>query len=277
MIDINWKGIAWACAIGILLMGMLVLMVASAGCVTAAKEVYREARATPTPTPTPEPTPIPSLTPTPKQTPTPLPTIGMRPVDPFLHGERWENQWFKWIRQDVDGLKDMNVGIIVYRHAWLDKYTWYNNAMGNYQIEYPSEGNRYLVVWVHEEMFGDNQSYDPRMWGIDESAFRLQYQSSLIEPDLNHLPVNRILELDNQLNYYRFETAPAFGYRNVYTGNNPETGGWVAERIGYLRMGRGNCIDGYLLFEVPKTIFTEDVMLLGSFSTFGTAYWRFIE
>ena len=51
----------------------------------------------------------------------------------------------------------------------------------------------------------------------------------------------------------------------------------IAEPIGWLRMGKGNCIDGYLLFEVPKKAFDEDVMLLGSFSTFGTAYWKFAE
>lgn len=277
MIDINWKGIAWACAIGILLMGMLVLMVASAGCVTAAKEVYREARATPTPTPTPEPTPIPPPTPTPKQTPTPLPTIGVKPVDPYLHGERWEGQWFKWYRNDVDGLKDMDVGIVVYRHGWLDKYTWYNNAMGNYQVEYPVEGQRFFIVWIHEEMLGNNKSFDPRMWGIDENAFRLQYKTQMINNDKNHLPVNRILELDEKWDYYHINTAAPFGYRVTYTGNNPETGGMVAEPIGYLRLGQGNSIDGYLIYQVPKETFTEDLLLTGSFSTFGTAYWRFIE
>jgi hypothetical protein len=277
MIDINWKGMLCAFGIALLFTVMIALMVASAGCVTAAKEVYKEARATPTPTPTPEPTPIPPPTPTPKQTPTPLPTVGVKPVNPYLHGERSENQWFKWIRQDVSGYKDMEVGIIVYRHAFLDKYTWYNNAMGNYQVEYPLEGQRFFVVWVHEEMFQTNTSGDTRMWGIDQNAFRLQVNNQMLENDQYHLPVNRILELDEQWDFYHINTAPPFGYRITYSGNNPETGGMVAESIGYLRMGQGNSIDGYLIFQVPEKTFSEDLLLLGSFSTFGTAYWKFTE
>lgn len=279
--DFNYKTVAWGFAIGILFSIMLVLMVSTSGCVTYAKtqgkEIVTDLMKTPTPTPTPLPTPTPSPTPTPKQTPVSIPTLEVRPVDPFLHGERWENQWFKWLRKDVSGTKDMSVGIVAYRHKWLDKYTWWNWATGNYQTEKPAEGNRFFAVWVHEEMMGDNQTFDPRMWAFTKDSFRLQYNGTLIKPDENHLPVNRILEFDNYWDYYNTVTAPPFGYLVRYTGNNPETAGMVAEPIGYLRLGKGNSIDGYLLFEVPNKLFDEDVILLGSFSTFGTAYWKFAE
>ena len=171
----------------------------------------------------------------------------------------------------------MSVGIVAYRHVWLDKYTWWNAAMGNYQVQYPSTGKRYLAVWIHQEMFGTNSTNDPRMWGIEEDAFRIQYKGTLIIPDKEHKPVNRILEFDELTDYNRIATAPPYGYFTYYTGNNPETAGMIAIPIGYLRMGQGNSIDGYLLFEVPKEAFNEDVLLLGSFSTFGTAYWKFAE
>jgi hypothetical protein len=87
------------------------------------------------------------------------------------------------------------------------------------------------------------------------------------------------MEFDELLTYYNIETAKPFGYRISYARglDHTETAGMVAEQIGWLRMGPGNAIDGYLLFEVPKEAFNEDVLLLGSFSTFGTAYWKFTE
>ena len=283
MIDINYKGIMAALGITVLFTLIIVGMVATAGCITAGKEIGKDVALTakeiiiPTPTPTPLPTPTPTPTPTPKQTPVSIPTLEVKPVNPYLHGERSEGQWFKWLRNDVSGSQDMNVGIVAYRHAWLDKYTWWNGAMGNYQEQYPSPDNRYFAVWIHQEMFGTNSTNDPRMWGFEGDAFRLQYKGNLILPDKEHEVVNRILEFDNQFDYYHIGTAAPFGYFIYYTGNNPETAGMVAIPIGYLRMGQGNSIDGYLLFEVPKGAFNEDVILLGSFSTFGTAYWKFGE
>jgi hypothetical protein len=69
--------------------------------------------------------------------------------------------------------------------------------------------------------------------------------------------------------------AGPFSYLIRYTGFNPETAGYVSERIGWLRMGKGNAVDGYVLFEVPKETMEEDLLLTGSFSRFGTAYWKF--
>ena len=221
----------------------------------------------------PKPTPIP--TPTPRQLPIALPTIPQITVDPYIHGERYEGQWFKWYRPDVVGLKDLDAGVIVYRHAWLDSYSWYNNAMGQYYQQKPSEGNRYFVVWLHEEVFGTNGTSDPGMYPFYEDSFRLQVKDKLIEADTVHNPVCRILEFDTKYDLYNTITSPPFGYYIKQIGYNPETGGYAALRVGEIRMGRGNSVDGYFLFEVPKDTMPEDVMLLGNFQRFGTAFWRF--
>jgi hypothetical protein len=274
MTDINYKGIA-ACMMITLFLMLLLAFVLTAGCVTAGKNVVKEIMKTPTPTPTPVPTPTPTPAPTPKPTPVSIPTIAPHYVDPYLHGERWEGQWFKWLRIDVQGFKDLEVGIIAYRHAFMDYYTWYNAATGNYQVQKPGAGNRYFVVWLHEEMFGTNQTNDPSMWIFDESAFRLQYKGKLIAADETHNPVNRIREFDRMYDYTDTVIAGPFSYLIRYTGFNPETAGYVSERIGWLRMGKGNAVDGYVLFEVPKETMEEDLLLTGSFSRFGTAYWKF--
>jgi hypothetical protein len=75
--------------------------------------------------------------------------------------------------------------------------------------------------------------------------------------------------------YYDTVIAGPFGYQIRYAGSSPETAGYVADRIGWLRMGKGNAADGYILFEIPKEAMEEDLLLTGSFSRFGTAYWKF--
>lgn len=279
MIEVNYKVILYESAIAILLCFLVVAMTANSGCVSAAKKIATDAVSTPVPTPTPTPIPTPTPTPVPTVPPTPkaIQTIAPHYVDPFLHGERWEDQWFKWRRNDVQGYKDLYVGIVVYRHAFMDKYTWWNAATGNYQEQKPASGNRYLAVWVHEEMLGDNSTYDPSMWIFDENAFRVQVKGRLCEPDQSHNPVNRILEFDQKYDYYDTVTAGPFAWDVRYSGFNPETAGYVAERRGWLRWGEGNAVDGYILFEIPKDTMEQDVLVLGSFSRFGNAYWRIVR
>jgi hypothetical protein len=273
--EINYRGIAYALVVAALLFAFLVCFMATAGCITAAKDTVTVILATPTPTPTPIPTPTATPTPTPKQPPVSLPTIKQQPVDPLIHGERSEGQWFKWYRPDVSGTKDLDAGVIAYQHAWLDNYTWYNPSLGQYFKQEPTKGNRYFVVWVHEELFGTNSTNDPGMYPFYDDAFRLQVKGNLIEADTVHNPVCRILELDHKYDYYNTITAPPFGWYIKQIGYSPETGGYAAIPIGEIRMGQGNAADGYILFEVPKNTMTEDVILLGNFARFGSAYWRF--
>lgn len=274
MIKTNWDTIFGLLIITGVLTAFMA-MILSAGCITLAKAAYTDLTATPVPTSTPLPTPTPSPTPTPRQTPLSIPTIKQVPVDPYIHGERYEGQWFKWYRSNISGLKDLDAGVIAYQHAWLENYTWYNPSMGNYQKQEPSKGMRYFAAWVHEEVFGTNSTNDPGMFPFYEDSFRLQVKGKLIEVDTVHNPVCRILEFDHKWDLYNTITAPPFGYFIKTIGWNPETGGYAALRVGEIRMGKGNSVDGYILFEVPKETMPEDVMLLGNFARFGSAYWRF--
>jgi hypothetical protein len=279
MTDVNYRGIAYWLMVTVMLT-LIMLLVLNTGCVTAAKNVGREIMKTPVPTPTPTPIPT-TLPPTPRPTPEAVKTIAPYPVDLFAPGQRWEGQWFQWWRKDVQGIngegkKDLNVGVIVYRHAFLDYYTWYNNAMGNYYVQKPTPGHRYFAVWVHEEMIGNTTEFDPSMWIFDQDSFYLQVKDKIIPPDKIYYPENRILEFDRMYDYYDTVRAPPFGYQILYTGNHPETGGYVAYRLGWLRMGEGNAADGYILYEIPEKTMEEDISLIGSFASFGTAWWRFV-
>lgn len=213
--------------------------------------------------------------PTPRPTPQALPTIAQKPVDPFIHGERFEGQWFKWHREKVSGTQDLDAGIIVYRHAWLDNYTWYNSFMGNYQKQEPTKGNRYFVVWLHQEVFGTDAHNNTGMYPFADSMFRLQAENKLIEVDTVHNPINRILELENKWDYYNVLIAQPFGWDIIRSGMIKGEGPYTAVRKGEIRLGKYNSVDGYMLFEVPKKTMTEDVVLLGNFAGLGSVYWSF--
>jgi len=275
MIEANYKTIIYETMIALALLMLVAFMVANSGCITLAKDVGKEIMATPTPTPSPLPTPTPTPTPTPKQTPKAIETLAAHYVDPYMTGERWEGQWFKWKRLDVEGLKDLDAGILVYRHGFLDYYTWYNNAMGNYQIQEPKEGYRYFVVWVHEELFNVNNSSVTSMWIFEENSFRIQIGDQLYEPDTVHNPVCRIREFDTKYDHYNIVTAGPFAWQLIRSRTNPESGGYYAQRYGWMRAGPGNSIDGYILFEVPERTMEKDILLIGSFADMGSSYWRF--
>jgi hypothetical protein len=253
-----------------------VMILLSAGCIPAGKQIYADATATPIPTPTPSPTPTEAPI-TPEPTPEAIPTLNIEYVDPFAAGARSENQWYKWYRPDVQGLKDLQIGIVVYRHRFLDRYTWWNPSTGNYFTQRPAPGYRYFAVWVHQEMIGTNQTDDPSFWSFDSNAFALQVGTTIYTHQINgtYNPVVRIKEFDDYTDYYNTITAPPFGYYIKYTGVNPDTGGFRAEKLGWLRMGQGNAIDGFILYEIPKESQTRDIQLLGEFGTFGSAQWIF--
>jgi hypothetical protein len=277
---INYSGISLFLIISVLLV-VFMLMILSTGCVTAAKNVGREIMKTPTPTPVPVTVPT-TAPPTPRPTPEAIRTIAPYPVDLFVPGQRWEGQWFQWWRKDVQGIngegkKDLNCGVIVYRHAFLDYYTWYNPSLGNYQVQKPSEGKRYFAVWIHEEIIGNTTEFDPSMSIFNENDFFLQIKDYVIayNPEV-HNPVVRIREFDRMYDYYDTVTAGPFGWIVTFTGHNPDTGGYAAHQIGWLRMGEGNAADGYLIYEIPEGTMEEDLQLIGTFATFGQASWRFV-
>jgi hypothetical protein len=274
--EFNYKGVCALIGL-ILILICLMTLILSAGCITASKNIYIDITATPAPTPTPEPTPVPTIEIiTPEPTPAAI-EIQEDYVDPYASGERNFGQWFKFYRADVQGLKDLDYGIIAYRWRFLDRYTWYNAAQGNYFTERAPEGSRFVAIWVRQETFGTNISDDSSFWVFEDKSFALQVKDKLVPQDASHNPVNLIKEFDDYTDYTNTITAPPHNYYIKYTGHNPATGGFAAEKIGVIRMGPGNAIDGYLLYIVPKDTQVRDMIFLGNFGTFGSAQWKFPE
>jgi hypothetical protein len=62
----------------------------------------------------------------------------------------------------------------------------------------------------------------------------------------------------------------------VYSSNldYAKDAGEYSQEKNYLYGGTSNNIDGYLLFEIPKNISEEKLMVYGNFDNFGSSQWR---
>jgi hypothetical protein len=263
--------------IEVIIISLLSLIVITYICFSAGIVTLPEKQSPEIPQPSPTITPVQTSTVTtwtPEPTPAAIPTLEADYIDPFAPGQRSQGQWFKFYRSEVQGLKNLQVGIIAYRSKFLDRYTWYNPSTGNYFSQRPATGNRYFAVWVNQEMIGETITEDPSFWAFDERAFAVQVGNELFttQNNVSYSPVIRIKEFDDYTTYDDAITAPPFGYYVRYTAVNPEAGGYAAEKLGWLRLGKP--IDGFLLFEVPRESQLRDMQLLGEFGTFGKAAWK---
>jgi hypothetical protein len=211
--------------------------------------------------------------------PTPKPTAIVDPpskyfyVDPYAGGERFEGQWYLWTWLNASGYQDANRGIVVYGHSYHDKFTQWNDAIGNFRLLVPKSGYRFLAVYVHEEDFGPD---DSALWGYDETYFFLQYHGVLHGNFTNYSQNMSITELEyEKWDYYRISTIKPFGINRIYRGfAAAATGGYTLQHSYDLRTGQGNSWDGYILYEVPLSITDNDIRIVGNFAGKGVN-WRF--
>jgi hypothetical protein len=231
----------------------------------------------------PTPEPLPAITPT-RSIPIPIPvkTAAVKEVNAYLPGARWEKQWFRSLTSvNPNGLfnssqrKPMDFGVVVYDHKWVNSYSWWSDANGQYYKQQPTPGNKYLFVWVHEELFGDPSTHIPLIPGFNVRTFNVQYKLYQYFNDTDYNPVNTILEFDTKADYYSTSRTSAFGFTRTYMGESTKFGGWSAEQKYDLYIGKGNAWDGYIIFQVPASANDSDTILVGNFGSYGQAYWKF--
>ena len=109
---------------------------------------------------------------TPELPVTVLPTKDANYVDPYAEGTRQEYQWFRWHWDNVSGLQQADRGIVIYNHYWLNSFTYWDDAWGNYYKQYPDPGMRFVAVFVHQEDFNEDNS---GLWGYQNESFKVQY------------------------------------------------------------------------------------------------------
>lgn len=259
-----WKEIGKLAGIVIVLM-LLMMAIISAGCITAAKNVYRDAQSTPEPTPIPTPEPVPTL-----PTPTPIPTLSESYEDWKYRMNGHElGEEYSWRRDDVSGKKDMLVHASAYGYRIEPNYQWWSVDWGRYFWQVPAEGMKYVFVYVNVWMDGNTTNWDPRMYGLDWNAWRLQVGDTLYAPDTSYVPPNRVKELEETWTRWNTTRIGPFGCLRI---NDRGYEYCLGEQ--WVRMGKENGLDGFVLFEVPESAKPEDMLMIGQFHGFGSAWWQ---
>jgi len=218
-----------------------------------------------------EPTPMPTITTIPTPEPTNPPAVYIEPYEMWKYRTGGYNmsQWFSWRRDDVSGLKDMLVHVTIYRAKFLPNYRYWSVSWGRYYWQAAPKGSKYLAIFPCMYMDGKDQTYDPRMFGMGQDHFYLQYKDQVIQPDTDYRPPNRIKEFEEYWDLSGTVRTGPYGYYRDNRGGNE-----TAQDLGYLRMGRSNAWDGYILYRVPVDARMEDLKVLGRFDGFGYAWWE---
>jgi hypothetical protein len=251
---------------------LIIMVICSCGCITAIKTTIAPPIA-----PTPEPTPIITV----KIEPTPV-QIYHEPYDLTLYrtNGRYIGDYFKFHRENVSGEKDLTVNTTVYR---LDlRKIYFYNARGIGTIAYlpqiASTGWKYAFVFVRMEMEGVNQIDDPRMWGIDSGNFLIQYSKNnntyVLSETTDHQKCIPIREYENTGNINDDYRVTDYGKFYKHQNAIGVTEDQQCLDYGFLRMGKSNAWDGYIIYQVPDDAQPEDLKLLANMASFGQPYWN---
>jgi len=257
------------CVIVLLTLCALVL---SAGCITMTKDAYRDITATPAPTPTPTPEPTPTPAPTP--TPTPEPTLSPEQYLAMTGGLNM-GEWLSWKRDNVTmgapgtDTKDMSVHVTVYGYRVFGSVNWRSLSWGTnaYFREGAGDGMKWLFVFVHS--YSDEGM--ARMWGIQPDQFTVSINNQLYQNTEDLLPAIRLREFDEIWNLNHVEGIKPYGYLRAYNSEGMET----VEALGFLKAGKSNAHDGYIIYKIPAETQPEDIQVIGTFQNLAEShYWQ---
>lgn len=204
-------------------------------------------------------------------------SIDPRDIDISRAGIHKLGEFYTWRRENVSGLKDMTVYVTVYRYKFLDGYTWHNDADNKFYWQSPGSYDlKFLFIFAQIFMAGNDPSQDPRYYiGDPWKRFYVQWDNTTASPDTDYVKSVQIQELEDVFNLNDDNRVQPFGYRWEYTqvAGNISDGGWKAITPEWLRMGRSNAWDGYVLFQVPKNLTAQDIRILSQWDTFGSPWW----
>jgi hypothetical protein len=263
------KWMAFFSLLGFLL--LLIIFLITGGCVTAAKNTYNNAMATPTPTPTPE---VITTTPTTEPTPIPAPTESEKDLMLRTNGYHMRD-WVHWFRPDVIGInrsmdtRDMSTWVTVYGYKFMPSYHYYSISWARNFLVKPDKDMKFLFVFVN--MYSDT---DTRGYLFGQKSFSALVDDRTYYPDDLEFPERRIVELENIYSYDHVTDLSIRPYSYKITQDSP-SGIYRYELQDTLLGGRSNAADGYIIFQVPITANTSNTRIGGSFANLaGNVWWK---
>lgn len=256
---------------------VLMVVIVSCGCVSDSAEMPVTAS-----------TPIPAITPKAEsivleEISDDLITVEVQ--KPTLSAEDTEQEWmyrtrgrylgesFTIQRSNVSGYKDLTLTFSVYNYRFLQYYEESgadNWGTHHWWIHKAPAGQKFLFLFLREEMEGSDGSRDPRIWGFGSPSIAVTANGRIVEQDFNHYPCIAIRQMENTGNFNDDSRVSDFGKIRIQSLHD---GKQTCEDLGVLRMGRSNQWDGYLIYLVPIDTTPDQIKVAWNFAGFGDAWW----
>ena len=193
----------------------------------------------------------------------------------YQNGLRKINRPFSFRRDNTIGKMNTVVHSIVYDYKIFNSYKWFNPSDYKYYTEKPlSDDNKFLFVFYNIYL-DDIEGDDTRFWITTEGQMKLIINGIAFTP-VNFPKQIRIKELENTYNLNDDNRVTAYNSMRVYNPSTQysKTAGETFETFDVLKGGKSNAIDGYILFEVPKSTRDEDLIFAVNYYSWGDAQWK---
>lgn len=191
-----------------------------------------------------------------------------------LNGGHKLGTWISFQRDNVSGLKDLSFHTRVWDYKELYVIKWWSYQWGQYFMESPGPGKKYLFVFV--DTFTDEGS--ARMWLVDESNYYLDINGEIYTPTDTIDPAIRIKDFDNFVDgRFRDGTHAGNAVQYGYIRTQDELNRDTAIPIGFQKAGKSNMVWGYIPFVVNSSARIEDVKVIGRFDSLMPSQWWQLE
>lgn len=191
----------------------------------------------------------------------------------YQNGTRLLQRPYSWIRYNALGKQDMKVTTIIYDYKIFNKLHGFDPTTYKYDEILPDEGKKFLLIFAYVFM-DDRIGDDTRMWMFNRSFFAVYdgnttYRQTEYNYQLRFRELENTFTFDKSMGVQNFKSFWAYSSSSEYQ----TTAGEFNDEIYYLRGGKSNAVDGFLIYEIDNDKNPEDLIVLGQFYAFGYSNW----
>jgi hypothetical protein len=154
----------------------------------------------------------------------------------------------------------------VYKYWINETYEWHNDMDNHYYVQKPSTGNKYLFVFIYLVNNGDT-----RVWFPPAGSVVVFYNGARYYQDQSHYKPDKASNLKatpvevKEIQYFHKlngdEYVEDFGFSH-------------GTELAYLYPGASNAVDGYIIYEVPKSLTPEETYVAITFNGQDQGAWK---
>jgi hypothetical protein len=164
--------------------------------------------------------------------------------------------------------REMRVYVTPYRYQFRKSFYVWDTVASQWLLESPGQGMIWCFIFVNVWEDDSKQNYSMPLDGWGPSHFWLQVASQLIRP---YQEDRHIYGVESESNLFKNSYEVPYG---TEWRHDAELKRRVPAPLERLVNGKSNAWDGYLIFPIGDDTNPADLLFLGNFDQFGSAFWR---